>query len=104
MSYFFHQIITHAINKFCCFGFSVAKGPKFRPQNTKGAEKNCMGPGKSGAELLADLSKKGRKEAEKGANFFVVWVCTKTVTFLANTCNLPLVILKTSPLFGIGNL
>jgi hypothetical protein len=26
------------------------------------------------------------------------------VTFLANTCNLPLVILKTSPLFGIGNL
>jgi hypothetical protein len=43
---------------------SVAKGPKFRPQNTKGAEKNGWGPGKSGAEFFADLSKKGRKEAE----------------------------------------
>jgi hypothetical protein len=43
---------------------SVAKGPKFRPQSTKGAEKNCLGPGKSGAEFLADLSKKGRKWAE----------------------------------------
>jgi hypothetical protein len=40
---------------------SVSKGPKFRPQNTKGAEKNCMGPGKSRAELFAELSKKGRK-------------------------------------------
>jgi hypothetical protein len=43
---------------------SVAKGPKFRPQNTKGAEKNSMGPEKSGAEFSADLSIKGRKGAE----------------------------------------
>jgi hypothetical protein len=34
---------------------SVAKGPKFRPQITKGAEKNCMEAGKSGAEFVADL-------------------------------------------------
>jgi hypothetical protein len=43
---------------------SVAKGPKFRLQNAKGTEKNCVGPGKSGAEFLADLSKKCRKGAE----------------------------------------
>jgi hypothetical protein len=43
---------------------SVAKGPKFRPQNTKGAEKNCVGPEKSGAEFLPDLTKKDRKGAE----------------------------------------
>jgi hypothetical protein len=43
---------------------SVAKGPKFRPQTTKGAEKDCVGLGKSGAELLANLSKKGRKGAK----------------------------------------
>jgi hypothetical protein len=42
----------------------VAKGPKFRRQNTKVTEKNCKGPGKSRAELLAELSKKGRKGAE----------------------------------------
>jgi hypothetical protein len=43
---------------------SVAKEPKFRPQNTKVTEKNFMGPGKSRAELLAELSKKGRKGVE----------------------------------------
>jgi hypothetical protein len=43
---------------------SVAKGPKVRAQNTKRAEKNCVGPGKSGAELLTDLSNKGRKGAK----------------------------------------
>jgi hypothetical protein len=43
---------------------SVAKGPKFRPQSTKRAEKNLAGPGKSGAELSSDFSKKGRKGAE----------------------------------------
>jgi lysine/ornithine N-monooxygenase len=66
---------------------SVAKEPKFRPQNTKGAEINCVGPGKSGAELLADLSKR----AQKGPNFFVVWFCTKTVIFLADNFNLSLI-------------
>jgi hypothetical protein len=57
---------------------SVAKGPKFRPQTTKGAEKDCVGLGKSAAELLANLSKR----AEKGPNFVVVWFCTKIVIFL----------------------
>jgi hypothetical protein len=65
---------------------SVAKGPKFRPQNTKGAEKNCVGLGKSGAEFLADLSKKGRK----GPNFSAVCFCTKTVIFRRN-CNFQLI-------------
>jgi hypothetical protein len=54
--YLFASIIKNA--------WIVAKGPKFRPQNTKGAEKNCVGPEKSGAEYLPDLSKKGRKGAE----------------------------------------
>jgi hypothetical protein len=44
--------------------YSVAKGPKFQPQSSKMAEKNFVRPGKSGAELLPDLSKKGRKGAE----------------------------------------
>jgi hypothetical protein len=39
---------------------SVAKGP----QSSKRAEQILVGPGKSGAELLPDLSKKGRKGAE----------------------------------------
>jgi hypothetical protein len=43
---------------------SVAKVPKCRPQITKRAEKNLMGPGKTGAEFLTDLSKKGRKGAK----------------------------------------
>jgi hypothetical protein len=43
---------------------SVAKGLTFRPQSLKRAEKNWAVPGKSGAELLTDLSKKGRKGAK----------------------------------------
>jgi hypothetical protein len=53
---------------------SVAKGPKFRPQNTQGADKNCVVPGKFWAELLADLLKK-----------------EKTVIFLSENYNLPLI-------------
>jgi hypothetical protein len=49
---------------FILFDISVAKGPKFRPQNTKGAYKNCGGPGNSGAEFWANLARKGRKGAE----------------------------------------
>jgi hypothetical protein len=55
---------------------SVAKGPKFRPQNTKGAEKNCVGPEKSGAEFLPDLTKKGRK----GADLFLMFKTAKFLT------------------------
>jgi hypothetical protein len=39
-----------------------------------------VGPGKSGAELLADLSK-------KGPNSFEVWFYTKTVIFLTENYN-----------------
>jgi lysine/ornithine N-monooxygenase len=49
---------------------SVAKGRKFRPQNTRGDEKKCVGPGKSAAEFLADLSKKGQSSAEN-CNFIL---------------------------------
>jgi hypothetical protein len=52
---------------------SVAKRPEFRPQSSKRAEKNLVGPGKSGAELLPDLTKR----AEKGPNFFQVWFFIK---------------------------
>jgi hypothetical protein len=54
-------LVIHGTSRVDC---SVAKGPKFRPQSTKMAEKNLAGPEKLGAELLADLSKKGRKGAE----------------------------------------
>jgi hypothetical protein len=57
---------------------SVTKGPKFRPQNTKGAERNCLGLEKSGVEYLPDLSKKGRK----GAKLFLKF---KTARFLTET-------------------
>jgi hypothetical protein len=40
---------------------SVAKGPKFRPQNTKGAEKNGVGP---------NICLICQKRAGKGPNFF----------------------------------
>jgi hypothetical protein len=53
---------------------SVAKGPKFRPQNTQGADKNCVVPGKFWAELLADLLKK-----------------EKTVIFLSENYNFPMI-------------
>jgi hypothetical protein len=47
---------------------SVAKGPKFRPQNSKGAIQKCMRPGgKIGGRIF---SKHAKKRAEKGPNFF----------------------------------
>jgi hypothetical protein len=49
---------------------SVAKGPKFRRQSSKRAKQNLVGPGKSGAKLLPDLSKKGRKAAELFLDLF----------------------------------
>jgi hypothetical protein len=45
---------------------SVARGPKFRPHNPKGAPKKSEGPEKLVAEFLPNMSKKGRK----GAVFF----------------------------------
>jgi hypothetical protein len=48
---------------------SVAKGPKFRPQNSKGALQKFVRPEKLAAEFSLDLPKKGRKGAEKGPNF-----------------------------------
>jgi hypothetical protein len=43
---------------------SVAKGPKFRPQNSKGALQKFVRPEKLAAEFSPDLPKKGRKGAE----------------------------------------
>jgi hypothetical protein len=44
---------------------SVAKGLKFRPKkNTKGAEKNCVWPGKSMAEFYEDFPKKRSKSSD----------------------------------------
>jgi hypothetical protein len=74
---------------------SVAKGPKFRLQTTKGAEKNCVGTGKSAAELLANLSKRGQ-------TFFVVWFGTSHI--FRRKLYLPITILKFSQLFCIVNL
>jgi hypothetical protein len=68
---------TLIYNKWALSG-SVAKGPKFWPQNIKGAERNCLGPEKSRAEYLPDLSKKGRK----GAKLFLKF---KTARFLTET-------------------
>jgi hypothetical protein len=62
---------------------SAAKGPKFWPQNTKGAEKNCGGPGKSGAEFFADISKKGRI-------FLWFGFALKLIYISAENCNFPL--------------
>jgi hypothetical protein len=45
---------------------SVAKGPTFRPQTSKGAAKKGKGPEILAAEFLLDL----QKRAEKGPNFF----------------------------------
>jgi hypothetical protein len=43
---------------------SVAKGPKFRPQKTKGALQNHVRQEKLAAKFALDLPKKGRKGGE----------------------------------------
>jgi hypothetical protein len=43
---------------------SVAKGPKFRPHNSKGALQKFVRPKKLAAELSFKMLKKGRKGAE----------------------------------------
>jgi hypothetical protein len=49
---------------------SVAKGPKFRPQNSKGALKKFVRPEKLAAEFSLNMLKKGRK----GAELFWRWI------------------------------
>jgi hypothetical protein len=46
------------------FGTSVAKGPKCRPQNTKGTLTNSVWPEKLTAEFSLDFTEKSRKGAE----------------------------------------
>jgi hypothetical protein len=58
----------------CLFYQNFAVLPRGRNFGLKTAEKNVWGPGKYGAELLADLSK-------KGPNIFVARFCIKTVIF-----------------------
>jgi hypothetical protein len=78
---------TSAIScKFYYFTSSVAKGPKFRPQNTKGAEQIVWGR----VSLGPDFWQNYQKRAEKGPNFFLVLFCTKIVIFLAETYSFPL--------------
>jgi hypothetical protein len=43
---------------------SVAKGPKFRQQNSKGALQKFVRPEKLAAEIPLNMLKKGRKGAE----------------------------------------
>jgi hypothetical protein len=43
---------------------SVAKGPKFRPHNSKGALQKFVRPEKLAAEFSLNMLKKGRKGAE----------------------------------------
>jgi hypothetical protein len=43
---------------------SVAKGPKFRPQNSKGALQKFVRPEILAAEFSLNMPKKGRKRAE----------------------------------------
>jgi hypothetical protein len=45
---------------------SVAKGPVFRPQNSKGALRKLVRPEKFAAEFSLNMPKR----AEKGPNFF----------------------------------
>jgi hypothetical protein len=66
----------------CCQGNEISAA-----KHTRG-RKNCVGKGNSGAELLADLLKKGRNGAEF---FFVVWFCTKTVIFLVENFSFPMI-------------
>jgi hypothetical protein len=47
---------------------SVAKGPKFWPQNIKRAKLNSEGLGKFGADFLTDLL--NQKRTEKGLILF----------------------------------
>jgi hypothetical protein len=46
---------------------TVAKGPKFRPQNTKGALQNSVRSEKLAGRIFFRFAK---KSAEKGPNFF----------------------------------
>jgi hypothetical protein len=66
--------------------FSVAKGPKFRPQNTK-KRKIVWGRENLGPNFCQIY----QKRTEKRPNFFVVWFCSKIVIFLAENCNVPLI-------------
>jgi hypothetical protein len=56
----------------------VAKGPRFRPQNPKGAGKKSEGPEKLAAEILPDL----QKRAEKRPNFFKTLISGKNCVSL----------------------
>jgi hypothetical protein len=58
--------VQHMIIKKCTekARSSVAKGPIFRPQNSKGAPQKCVWPEKLAAEFSLNMPKKGRKGAE----------------------------------------
>jgi hypothetical protein len=69
------------------FRISVAKGPKFRPQNTKGAEKNCVGP-----ELVYVHHCKSNSLDYEIAIFWQIYQKrAETVIILAENCNFQLI-------------
>jgi hypothetical protein len=63
----------------------LPRGRNFGRKAQKGPEKKLAGPGKSGAELLPDLLKKGRKGAEYffKSGFFIKTAisCSKDYTY-----------------------
>jgi hypothetical protein len=57
---------------------SVAKGPKFRPQNSKGALQKCVA-GKIGGRIFFKYAKKG---AKRGRTFLKMIIHIKTFKYL----------------------
>jgi hypothetical protein len=56
--------LSNSISIIYYIDVSVAKGPKFRPQNSKGAIQKFVRPEKLAAEFSINMPKKGRKGAE----------------------------------------
>jgi hypothetical protein len=57
-------LCKHIFYSVALLPFSVAKGPKFLPQNSKGALKKFVRPEKLAAEFSLNMPKKGRKGVE----------------------------------------
>jgi hypothetical protein len=66
----------------CCQGAEISAAKHKR------GRKDCVGPGKSGAEFLAQIY---QQRADKGPNIFVVWFCTETLLFSEKHDSLPMI-------------
>jgi hypothetical protein len=69
-----------------CLWSSVAKGPKFRPHNSKGALQKFVGPEKLAAELSFKMPEKGPnfplKCQKRGRTFLKMIIHIKTFIYL----------------------